>query len=304
MLLQTGYERECDWWSLGVVLYEMLVGYAPFWADDPLDTCRLIVNHSQEKLHFPREADLSAPAQHLIRSLLSRREERLGAKGAAEIKAHPFFNAVDWESLRRAGAAPHKPHLATVTDTSHFDQFDEDAGDAHPNNKRASATPRTSSRAADALFAGFQYRRPSTAQPAEGHKAADSTEAASAQLLGGGEASRGAAPPPAVEAPHQALLRPPSAIADGYGGTLASRVADVATSSTTSSPLGEHDPHASLRVGGVRCGCGGVGERLPARCAKGRFGVLHRCLGCLTCCECPWWSWWQKLRSELQQDAV
>mmetsp|Transcript_5045 Transcript_5045/g.7791 ORF Transcript_5045/g.7791 Transcript_5045/m.7791 type:complete len:359 (-) Transcript_5045:704-1780(-) len=62
---QTGYGKECDWWSLGVIMYECLVGYPPFYADDPMTTCRNIVNWKKH-LVFPPEAELSQAAMDAI----------------------------------------------------------------------------------------------------------------------------------------------------------------------------------------------------------------------------------------------
>ena len=103
---------DCDWWSLGVVLFEMLVGYPPFYGDDSLITCRKILCH-HETLVFPPEASLSPQAMALIQGFLSDREHRLGRHGADEIKAHPFFRTVDWEALRREDAAPFRPHISS-----------------------------------------------------------------------------------------------------------------------------------------------------------------------------------------------
>lgn len=124
ILLETGYTADCDWWSLGVVLFEMLVGYPPFYGDDSLITCRRILCH-QESLAFPPEAELTNEAISLIRGFLSDREKRLGRNGAEEIKGHPFFAGVDWHSLRRKGAAPFRPRVSGQLDTSNFDQFEE-----------------------------------------------------------------------------------------------------------------------------------------------------------------------------------
>jgi len=108
VLLETGYSQDCDWWSLGVILYEMLVGYPPFYGDDPMVTCRKILCF-QTVLAFPPEAGLSAEAVSLIRALLSDRECRLGRRGADEIKAHPFFAKIDWSRLREPGATQRGP---------------------------------------------------------------------------------------------------------------------------------------------------------------------------------------------------
>jgi len=149
ILLETGYQADCDWWSLGVVMYEMLVGYPPFYGDDPLVTCRKILCF-KETLVFPAEANVSPAAESLIRAFLCNREARIGRNGAAEIKAHPFFDGLEWERLRDPDAAPYKPIISSTTDTSHFDSFDE----------RPSSSPsRHSSKDTDLAFVGYQYRR-------------------------------------------------------------------------------------------------------------------------------------------------
>ncbi|XP_024958793.1 serine/threonine-protein kinase tricorner-like isoform X3 [Cynara cardunculus var. scolymus] len=85
VLLKKGYGMECDWWSLGAIMYEMLVGYPPFYSDEPMSTCRKIVNW-RTHLKFPEEARLSPEAKDLICKLLCNVEKRLGTKGAHEIK--------------------------------------------------------------------------------------------------------------------------------------------------------------------------------------------------------------------------
>mgnify|MGYP002631480627 CR=1 FL=1 len=150
ILLETGYNADCDWWSLGVVMYEMLVGYPPFYGDDPLVTCRKILCY-KETLIFPPEANVSPEAESLIRSFLTDREQRIGKNGADEIKQHPFFAGLDWATLREPEAAPYKPIISSVTDTSHFDSFDE----------RPPTTPNRpgSAKDHDLAFVGYQYRR-------------------------------------------------------------------------------------------------------------------------------------------------
>ncbi|KAJ6911263.1 serine/threonine-protein kinase tricorner-like [Populus alba x Populus x berolinensis] len=65
VLLKKGYGMECDWWSLGAIMYEMLVGFPPFYSDEPMSTCRKIVNW-RNHLKFPEEAKLSSEAKTLL----------------------------------------------------------------------------------------------------------------------------------------------------------------------------------------------------------------------------------------------
>jgi serine/threonine protein kinase len=118
---QTGYGQECDWWSLGVIMYECLVGYPPFYAEDPMSTCRKIINW-RKTLMFPDEAKLSSNARNLIQGLIADTTNRLKF---AEIKAHPFFEGTDWDNIRNM-TAMHPPELKDDVDTSHFDNFDDE----------------------------------------------------------------------------------------------------------------------------------------------------------------------------------
>ncbi|CAI8594678.1 unnamed protein product [Vicia faba] len=103
VLLKKGYGIECDWWSLGEIMYEMLVGYPPFCSDDPRMTCRKIVNW-KACLKFPEEPKISAEARDLICSLLCDVDTRLGTRGVDEIKLlsqHLFYrkNPKEHEAL-------------------------------------------------------------------------------------------------------------------------------------------------------------------------------------------------------------
>ncbi|CAZ86148.1 unnamed protein product [Tuber melanosporum] len=118
IFLNKGYGQECDWWSLGTIMFECLVGWPPFCAEDAHETYRKIVNW-QTQLYFPEEIILSPEAEDLIRGLITSADQRLGKRGADEIKAHPFFNGVNWDSLRSI-EAPFKPNLSSITDTSYF----------------------------------------------------------------------------------------------------------------------------------------------------------------------------------------
>ncbi|GJN14893.1 hypothetical protein PR202_gb01767 [Eleusine coracana subsp. coracana] len=123
VLLKKGYGMECDWWSLGAIMYEMLVGYPPFYSEDPMSTCRKIVNW-RSHLKFPEEAKLSPEAKDLISKLLCNVEQRLGTKGAHEIKAHPWFRGVQWEKLYQMKAA-FIPEVNGELDTQNFEKFEE-----------------------------------------------------------------------------------------------------------------------------------------------------------------------------------
>lgn len=117
---QKGYGKECDYWSLGVIMYECVVGYPPFFADDPIETCRKIVNW-KKTLKFPREANLSFEAEDLIRRLVCDVKDRLTFE---EIKKHPFFRGVDWDHIHDM-TPPIIPEVSSDTDVRHFDDFEE-----------------------------------------------------------------------------------------------------------------------------------------------------------------------------------
>ena len=94
-----GYNESADWWSIGVIFYEMVVGYPPFFADEPSLTCQKIM-HWRKTMHIPKEAGLSKEAADLIKRMICDAEDRLGNRGVEEIKAHAFFRGVDWNRLR------------------------------------------------------------------------------------------------------------------------------------------------------------------------------------------------------------
>ncbi|GAA6214925.1 serine/threonine-protein kinase LATS1 [Lates japonicus] len=125
VLLRTGYTQLCDWWSVGVILYEMVVGQPPFLATTPLETQLKVINW-KSTLHIPPPAKLSPEASDLIVKLCRGPEDRLGKNGADEIKAHPFFKTIDYSSDLRQQAAPYVPTIAHSTDTSNFDPVDPD----------------------------------------------------------------------------------------------------------------------------------------------------------------------------------
>lgn len=113
-----------DWWSAGVILFEMLVGYPPFFSDDSSVTCQKIL-HWKKTLAIPSEANLSPEATDLIQNLITDADRRLGRNGAYEIKDHPFFEGFDWDGVRES-KAPFLPEVHDPTSSEHFDNFDEE----------------------------------------------------------------------------------------------------------------------------------------------------------------------------------
>ncbi|XP_037823730.1 serine/threonine-protein kinase Warts [Lucilia sericata] len=121
VLERSGYTQLCDWWSVGVILYEMLVGQPPFLANTPVETQQKVINW-EKTLHIPPQAKLTREATDLILRLCSSADKRLGKK-ADEVKAHDFFKGIDFADMRRQ-IAPYIPKIEHPTDTSNFDPID------------------------------------------------------------------------------------------------------------------------------------------------------------------------------------
>lgn len=154
VLLKKGYGMECDWWSLGAIMYEMLVGYPPFYSDDPMSTCRKIVNW-RTHLKFPEEAKLSPEAKDLISKLLCNVTQRLGSNGAHEIKLHPWFNGIDWERIYQMEAA-FIPEVNDELDTQNFEKFEEADNSSQSTSKAGPWRKMLSSK--DLNFVGYTYK--------------------------------------------------------------------------------------------------------------------------------------------------
>ncbi|GAM83548.1 hypothetical protein ANO11243_015360 [Dothideomycetidae sp. 11243] len=114
-----GYDYACDWWSVGTIMFECLIGWPPFCAEHANDTYRKIVEW-RRYLHFPPEQPLTRDTEDFVKGLICDAQDRLGrVGGAAEIKRHAFFRGVVWDQLRRI-RAPFEPKLQSATDTQYF----------------------------------------------------------------------------------------------------------------------------------------------------------------------------------------
>ncbi|XP_011484457.1 microtubule-associated serine/threonine-protein kinase 3 isoform X2 [Oryzias latipes] len=123
VILRQGYGKPVDWWAMGVILYEFLVGCVPFFGDTPEQLFGQVVN---DEIIWPDGEDALPPdAEDLISRLLRQNPmERLGTGGANEVKTHIFFLGLDWNSLLRQ-KAEFVPQLESEEDTSYFDTRSE-----------------------------------------------------------------------------------------------------------------------------------------------------------------------------------
>ncbi|XP_006825885.1 cAMP-dependent protein kinase catalytic subunit PRKX-like [Saccoglossus kowalevskii] len=120
-----GHGMSVDWWALGILIFEMLVGYPPFFDDNPFGIYEKIL---AAKIEWPRHLDLNA--KDLIKRLLViDRTKRLGAmkNGAEDIKKHKWFKGIDWEEVTdRKLTPPIIPEVLHDGDTQNFDEYDEE----------------------------------------------------------------------------------------------------------------------------------------------------------------------------------
>ncbi|XP_071833559.1 serine/threonine-protein kinase MRCK alpha-like isoform X2 [Apostichopus japonicus] len=148
------YGPECDWWSLGVCMYEMLFGETPFYAEALAVTYEKIMNH-KKYFEFPQDIDdVSDAAKELIRKLICPAAQRLGSNNLQEVRNHPFFEGIDWNNIRDM-IPPYKPEVSNNVDTSNFDVDDTDlkVSDAVPPNTHREFTGN------HLPFVGFTFTR-------------------------------------------------------------------------------------------------------------------------------------------------
>ncbi|XP_042796369.1 microtubule-associated serine/threonine-protein kinase 4 isoform X4 [Panthera leo] len=123
VILRQGYGKPVDWWAMGIILYEFLVGCVPFFGDTPEELFGQVIS---DEINWPEKDEAPPPdAQDLITLLLRQNPlERLGTGGAYEVKQHRFFRSLDWNSLLRQ-KAEFIPQLESEDDTSYFDTRSE-----------------------------------------------------------------------------------------------------------------------------------------------------------------------------------
>ncbi|NXE92498.1 CTRO kinase, partial [Menura novaehollandiae] len=145
---KASYGPECDWWSLGVIAYEMIYGRSPFTEGTSAKTFNNIMNF-QRFLKFPEGVKVSSDFLDLIQSLLCGQKERLGYEGLC---CHPFFSKIDWNNIRNS-PPPFVPTLKSDDDTSNFDEPEK--------NSRVLSSTRQLSPAGfsgeDLPFVGFSF---------------------------------------------------------------------------------------------------------------------------------------------------
>ena len=113
-----GHNKGVDYWALGVLIFESLVGHEPFYADDQTAMFKKIC-----KLNFTCPETMDADAKDLVEKLLVGLKKRLGclANGADDIRNHPFYASINWEELvNKKVKAPWVPNVKDSLDTSNF----------------------------------------------------------------------------------------------------------------------------------------------------------------------------------------
>ncbi|CAF1278087.1 unnamed protein product [Rotaria sordida] len=122
---QGRFGSECDWWSLGCVMWEMLFGSPPFYAETLIGTYGQITARGQNKipLSFPDDIEVSNDAKDLLEKLLDSADNRLGKNGLGDFKKHPFFKTIDWNNLKQT-QPPFIPVIDSPMDTTNFNDVE------------------------------------------------------------------------------------------------------------------------------------------------------------------------------------
>ncbi|CAG9311718.1 unnamed protein product [Blepharisma stoltei] len=148
VIIKQGYGKVVDWWSLGCIIYEMLVGLPPFYNENKKYVYMKILS---EDPHLPDF--LSSAVKSLLSGLLNKDpNRRLGAEGADEIKRNPWFFDIDWVALEAKSIMP--PFIPNISDPANSRYFSEE----FTNSAMSSASPnQLSPRACSPTYDGFSY---------------------------------------------------------------------------------------------------------------------------------------------------
>lgn len=131
VLLNKGHGKPVDWWTLGILIYEMFVGYPPFFDDEPMGVYQKILGG---RIAFPKFFDKNAKllVKRLLTPDLAKRYGNL-RNGVTDIKEHKWFAGFDFNALlKKSLPAPFKPTLKGAEDTSNFEQYPESTEEPPP----------------------------------------------------------------------------------------------------------------------------------------------------------------------------
>ena len=171
VLLKKGYDKMVDWWSLGCVMYEMLMGRLPFAIKRGMINLKIY----EKKIDFPRK--ISNEARDLIEKfLVVNPTERLGygPNGTDDIKNHPFFNGVDWDlAIQKKYKPPFIPKLKNDVDLRYFDNCFTDEPIGGPKRR---ITIRDRDREPSNEYKGFTYMAESVSKELNNLAKSDDTE--------------------------------------------------------------------------------------------------------------------------------
>ena len=135
IILNKGHGKAVDWWTLGILLYEMLVGIDPFSDDEPMKTYQKIL---KGKINFPKT--INKDAKSLIKHLLTQdTSKRFGClkSGVKDILNHRFFEGFDWKNfVYLSMPAPYLPNVKSDDDTSNFEKYPESDGEIPAVDKK------------------------------------------------------------------------------------------------------------------------------------------------------------------------
>ena len=124
-----------DWWALGILIFEMLAGHPPFFADNPLGIYEAIL---RGKIEWPRTID--SLGRDLVKKLLNAdRTKRIGnlRNGAEDVKTHKWFREVDWEDVyNKKLKPPFVPKVKGTGDTSNFEDYSDEDLEIEPVTER------------------------------------------------------------------------------------------------------------------------------------------------------------------------